>query len=355
MDWKVSLEVAEVLPHYNADSLDIIRLGESQLVARKGTYQSGDTLIFIPAKSVLPDGPLRDSFIDYLRGAARDRVGEVRLRGEPSCGVTWPLKDIGLLGLNREDAARIAHAEIGEDIADALGITRYEPPIPAHMGGVLRRIEGADHFRHHDCHPLGSNLRHFVEGETVTVTEKLHGTQITAYWNGTELMVSSKGRAKLGVHIEEDGDSLYWRAVRNSDLHERIVEAIRELGGDPHTDHLQVIGEVIPAQKGYSYGQTVPTVFIFDVMFRGNVLPLSTVPASLYTLWVPILAQNLPVDPAQLRKFAKGKETVSGKGVHIREGVVVRPTDVTRRTPSGDRLHLKIINDAYKETGDEFN
>jgi len=45
---------------------------------------------------------------------------------------------------------------------------------------------------------------------------------------------------------------------------------------------------------------------------------------------------------------------VSGKQLHIREGVVVRPY-VDRRASDGRRLALKLINPKYKETGEEIN
>jgi hypothetical protein len=45
---------------------------------------------------------------------------------------------------------------------------------------------------------------------------------------------------------------------------------------------------------------------------------------------------------------------VSGNQVHIREGVVLRPY-IDRDTKDGTKLRLKIINPAYKESGEEIN
>jgi hypothetical protein len=45
---------------------------------------------------------------------------------------------------------------------------------------------------------------------------------------------------------------------------------------------------------------------------------------------------------------------VSGKELHIREGVVLRPY-IDRDAKDGTKLRLKIINPAYKETGEEIN
>jgi hypothetical protein len=52
--------------------------------------------------------------------------------------------------------------------------------------------------------------------------------------------------------------------------------------------------------------------------------------------------------------LCKGKELVSGKSLHIREGVVLRPY-IDRYAKDGTKLRLKIINPAYLETGEEIN
>jgi hypothetical protein len=52
--------------------------------------------------------------------------------------------------------------------------------------------------------------------------------------------------------------------------------------------------------------------------------------------------------------LCKGNELVSGKQIHIREGVVLRPY-IDRNAVDGTKLRLKIINPAYRETGEEIN
>jgi len=56
----------------------------------------------------------------------------------------------------------------------------------------------------------------------------------------------------------------------------------------------------------------------------------------------------------RLLVFSKGMELVSGKGLHIKEGVVISPY-IDRFAMDGTRLRLKVINPKYKETGDEIN
>ena len=58
--------------------------------------------------------------------------------------------------------------------------------------------------------------------------------------------------------------------------------------------------------------------------------------------------------PKNIVDLCKGNELVSGREVHIREGVVLRPY-IDRTAVDGTKLRLKIINPAYKETGEEIN
>src|ERR1700679_1980653 len=46
--------VREVLPHNNADNLEIIPVGEYQVVSRKGQFKVGDLAVYIQPDSVVP-------------------------------------------------------------------------------------------------------------------------------------------------------------------------------------------------------------------------------------------------------------------------------------------------------------
>lgn len=186
-----------------------------------------------------------------------------------------------------------------------------------------------------------------------------------------ETIVSSKGLLKRGLSIEESDENTYWIASKN----DKVVEKIRTNFTD---GIIQVFGEVVPVQSGYSYGQTKPTVRLFDIRVNGESIPYDMVPDVFKPLWVPIVFDGtLTLDkkevviysdpekgihktktdfllPKSIVDLCKGNELVSGKEVHIREGVVLRP-HVDRVAKDGTKLRLKIINPAYKETGEEIN
>jgi len=345
MEWTVSKQIVEVRTHPNADSLDILKVGQSQLVARKDTYRPGDTVLFIAEKSVLPAGPLQDEFGAYLVGPDKNRVTHLRLRGEYSCGVTWPLNDLGRFG--PEVARQIEQAEIGENVAEVLGIVKYEPPVPQHLTGQAEALAGTPYFAQHDVLHLATYLSELNPGEEMIVTEKLHGTQVNVYVTPDEVSVTSKGVGSKGLRLREAEGNTYWKAVRAGRLPELAREAFPG-------QHVQLFGEVLPVQKGYSYGLTSPQVRLFDVKVDGQSVAFGDLPDSLLAVWVPVLYQG-PLDLEQFQALARGMETVSGQALHIREGVVVRPADVLRVAQDGSSLQLKVINPKYKDTGEELS
>jgi len=201
----------------------------------------------------------------------------------------------------------------------------------------------------------------------------VHNSQFILAHNVSEneTIVTSKGLLKSGLTIEISDGNTYWIASQN----DGVVDKIRQ----NFTDGIvQVFGEVIPVQNGYSYGQTKPTVRIFDIRVNGESIPYDLVPEDFKSLWVPVVFDGQLIldkkevviysDPEKgihktktdyllaksIIDLCKGNELVSGGELHIREGVVLRPY-LDRNAKDGTKLRLKIINPAYKESGDEIN
>ena len=347
-DWKVSAERVKVLPHPGADKLLLLKVGGYQLVASVDTgYEDGDLVVFAPERSIIPE-EIRGNYTNsetgfsYLGGPHQDRVKRIRLRGEYSDGVTVdPAWVEDRLGMNLGDLG------IGKDLSALLGFARYEPPIPMGMEGVVAPLPPHTTWTTHDVEQFRIYADQFVAGEDVVITEKIHGSLITAHRKpDTSVLVASKGHAKYHRSLVESESNLYWRAARQEDLFYRIARTPALAGAE-----VQVFGEVIPCQKGFTYGITIAaTLRLFKVVVDGAEWPLSRVrheAPMLAHLWVPVLYEG-PYDPEAAVAMAEGKETVSGKALHIREGVVLAPA-TPRRSSEGFPLKLKLINSKYKE------
>jgi RNA ligase (TIGR02306 family) len=63
-----------------------------------------------------------------------------------------------------------------------------------------------------------------------------------------------------------------------------------------------------------------------------------------------------PFELDQVLELAQGRETVSGRGAHVREGVVVRTADDTYSPVIGGRAIAKVVGDAYltRKGGTEY-
>jgi RNA ligase (TIGR02306 family) len=360
-NWKVSKEKIEIFTHPTADNLSLGKVGSYQVVVQKGIYNDGDEVIFAPEKSVLT-GDIKTEFEKYLVGSNKDRVKSVRLRGEISTGVIIP----------KHLVPGFEVFEIGQDVSEKLGIVKYEPPIPTQLAGKVKPFS-MPFVGNHDCEHVGVYVNDLIDGERVVISEKLHGSQFILAHNvlDNETIVSSKGLLKSGLTIQESDENTYWIASKN----DSVVEKIRSNFKD---GVVQIFGEVVPVQSGYSYGQTKPTVRLFDIRVNGESIPYDMVPDVFKPLWVPIVFDGiLTLDkkevviysdpekgihktktdfllPKSIVDLCKGKELVSGREVHIREGVVLRPY-VDRVAKDGTKLRLKIINPAYKESGDEIS
>lgn len=360
-NWKVSKERIELFTHPNADALQIGKVGSYQVVVQKGLYESGDEVIFAPEKSVL-SGDIRSEFENYLSGSNKDRVKAVRLRGEISSGIIVPKHLVD----NYESIV------VGEDVSELLGISKYEPPIPSELAGKVKTFD-MPFIGSHDCEHVNVYVKDLVQGERVIITEKVHGSQFILGHNvdSDETIVSSKGMLKSGLVIEESDGNAYWLAAKN----EILVGRIRS---NFSSGVVQIFGEVIPVQKGFDYGQLKPTVRIFDIRVNGESLPYDEVPNDFIEIWTPLIydgtlnleekevvlyedvekgIRKTRVDyilPKEIVDLCKGNELVSGKQLHIREGVVLRPY-IDRDAMDGTKLRLKIINPKYKESGEEIS
>tara|TARA_Y100000310_G_scaffold159229_1_gene158788 strand:- start:1887 stop:2909 length:1023 start_codon:yes stop_codon:yes gene_type:complete len=338
-EWKVSRQQVKLTEHPDAEKLEIANLGGFQLVVQKGLHQDGNVVVFIPEKSLLPNEDWVEGFRPYLVGPNKDRVKSIKLRGEISMGIIIPDED------------KFSQFAIGEDISDHLHVVKYEPPIPQQLAGEvasLGSLSALDHeISKHDVEQFAIHKEEFVEGEPVIVTEKIHGSQccIIRTKQG-ERAISSKGLLSKGLILKESDRNSYWRAA--------VATGIFDLIDKHYPDgHIQVFGELVPCQKGFNYGFSEPTILLFEIRNGYESVKLSEIHDDFRKMWVPVLYEG-PLDIDKLRELRKGNETASDNNRHIREGIVVRPA-VDRSSSEKFRLMLKLLNPAYKETGDEFN
>ncbi|MFF5186946.1 RNA ligase (ATP) [Streptomyces sp. NPDC000345] len=350
---RVTAEVLTVHEHPNADALELAQVGLYRAVVAKGAYRTGEAALYIPEQAVLPVELVEElGLTGRLAGSRSDRVKAVRLRGELSQGIVCRPKALADVDLVR------AAAE-GTDFAERLGIVKWVPPIPPTMSGDVEAAE--DLLPWVDIENIQRHPDIFEPGEPVVLTEKLHGSACLLTYVAGEgrVYVSSKGFGAKSLALVEDPRNLYWRAVRGHGVAEVAARLAERLGAR----RVGVFGEVYGAGvQDLTYGadgrRDTLGYAVFDVSAEidgtvrwldaaevlGEELPL-----------VPRLYEG-PYDSDRVLEIASGRETVSGRELHLREGVVIRPA-VERYSPvTGGRAIAKAVSGAYltRKGGTEY-
>ncbi|MEW2623090.1 RNA ligase (ATP) [Streptomyces sp. NPDC048106] len=349
---RVTAEVLTVHDHPNADALELAQVGLYRAVVAKGVFRTGEVAVYIPEQAVLPEGLIEElGLTGRLAGTAADRVRAVRLRGELSQGIVCRPKALA-------DVDLAAAAAAGTDFSERLGITKWVPPIPPTMNG---EVEAAPELLPWvDIENIQRYPDIFTPGEPVVLTEKLHGSACLLTYVADEgrVHVSSKGFGAKSLALREDPRNLYWRAVHAHGVAEAAARLAERLGAR----RVGVFGEVFGAGvQDLTYGadgrrETLGyAAFDLSAEIDGTVRWLDTALLEGELPVVPRLYSG-PYDIERVLSLASGRETVSGRGLHVREGVVIRPSTERYSPVTGGRAIAKAVSPAYltRKGGTEY-
>lgn len=303
-----------------------------QLVVKKEDYQVGDLCVYCEIDSLLPDRP------EFAFLAARGmRIRTVRLRGQISQGICFPLSVLPHDLVITE----------GADVTETLGVTLYEPPIPASLAGKARGlfpsfIPKTDETR---VQVLEDVLLAYA-GTLCYVTEKLDGSSATYYLRHNEFGVCSRS-----LDLYEDETNSFWRVARQLQIEEKLralAEATAPDGGPGRNLALQgeLIGEGIQGNKYRIRGQSVRFFNVFDID-RHAYLDFTDFVKTLAALGletVPVLDTNfaLTADIPELVQLSEGRSVLADVA---REGIVIRP--LTEQRDRMGRVSFKVISPAF--------
>ncbi|MBT2442667.1 RNA ligase (ATP) [Streptomyces sp. ISL-36] len=351
---RVTAEPLTVHAHPDADALELAQVGLYRAVVPEGAYRSGDVALYIPEQAVLPAALVDElGLTGRLAGKASDRVKAVRLRGELSQGIVCRPKALA-------DVDLVQAATEGTDFAEVLGITKWAPPIPPTMSGDVE--SAPDLLPWVDIENLQRYPGIFEPGEQVVLTEKLHGSACLATYFAQDrrLQVSSKGFGAKGLALQEDPRNLYWRAVLGHDVPAVAARLAERLGAR----RVGLFGEVYGAGvQDLGYGANARgeelgyAVFDVSAEIDGEVRWLD--PAEVLEPGELPLVPRLyagPYDLGTVLELASGRETVSGRELHLREGVVIRPARERYSPVVGGRAIAEAVSPAYltRKGGTEY-
>lgn len=371
--------------HPNADALEFVVIDGYQSIVRKATLQLGDLVAYIPEGSLLPEWLLKrldlwdvDKNRGKLNGKQGNIVKAIKLRGELSQGICYPLQKQSsietpwLLEYEQDGVLTSAVVDEGCNVCEALGISKYEPPIPVSMAGEV--FNAGQHLTlQFDVENWKSYPNLLQDGEQVIFTEKLHGTCTVvavlpykdahpeAFGEKKNILIFSKGLGAKGLvfkNNERNRDNLYVRSTRK--LVERIDE-LQRIDSRDINEPTFILGETFgPGVQDLTYGTAVDfRVFAVACGYRDNqaycdwcIVEL-TAKEILKVETVPVLYKGLfSVDV--MRQYTDGKTTMAAN--HLREGIVMVPV-VERYDNTIGRVCLKSVSADYltRRNGTEFN
>ncbi|EFH88524.1 RNA ligase (ATP) [Ktedonobacter racemifer] len=318
--------IDKIGPHSNADALELAQVLGWQIVVPKGQYTVGDKIVYFPPDTVLPlELSERFGVTKYL---SKQRIRCAKLRGEPSFGLI----------VKPEDAAW----EPGQNVADFYSVKKYEPPLRSSAGDA--EVDNPLFWEYTEIENMRNFPDIFTEGETVLVSEKVHGTSSRVGMVEGELMAGSKALRRKRPDDDRFAVSTYWFPL--------TLESVRRLVEDLGQEHQQVIlfGEVYGSRiQSFAYGLSNGRIGFraFDLLVDGAYLdwPEFLAYCERYGIeTVPVMAR-IPFSLDEIKRLSEGS-TLLTENAHIREGVVVRPIQ-ERTSPKTGRVILKYVSDSY--------
>lgn len=353
------LEIDNITPHDNAERLEIAHICGYQAVIAKGAFSIGEKAIYIPVDAILPDDLIDTlGLTGKLAGPHANRVKTVKLRGVISQGVVMKT---------------LQNMDIGTDVTEELGITKYVPELPSELIGEVYAIDSNEAFTF-DIENIKSFPNVIQEGEIVTITEKVHGVfmvigahpdnyeEKNPKHRGGQAFISSKGlfSDRAAFITDTATPNVYVRAEAQNGLMKIATSIANEAGKT-----IFLMGEVFGAGvQDLSYGQTKGELGfrLFSIAHKEMDTPrfwdndkIEETAEKHNLNRVPVLYTG-PFSKEVMELHTNGKESLSGNSLHIREGVIITPVKERFDTKLG-RVCLKSVSNDYlvRKGGTEFS
>lgn len=339
-----------IIPIPNADNIEKAIIGGWCTVVKKGEFKAGDLCVFVEIDTVLPKENPHFSFLE----SREYRVKPMTLRGVKSLGLCFSLS---ILPENIK-------IEENLNVANILGITRYEAPINYNISGDIKGV-----FPYFIPKTDSERVQNLIgvlntyKDKPVVISEKLDGCSSTFYYKDGVFGVCSRNTEK-----KDTDNCIYWKVAKAYNL-EKVLKDIDE-GTNGGGVALQ--GEIIaPDIQQNKYKVAEPKLFVFDLYFINElryanfyellgicklIKGLELVPS------ITILNNlesiiNLKYDTYSfetghklldnLIEFSKGKSNINPK--IEREGVVIKPLEEILNVDKIGRFNFKVINPDFKD------
>lgn len=322
-------KIDAINPIPGADAIEVAVVGGWNVVVKKGEYNVGDLAVYCEIDSWMPNelAPFLSKGQEprEYNGVKGERLRTVKLRGQISQGLLLPVqhKEGGLFWITNKDGTMNSVVE-GDDVTEALGIQKWEAPIPAQLAGQVRGafpsiVRKTDQERVQNL--IAEVDAWSNEGLQWEVTEKLDGSSCTFFLDGDgEFHVCSRN-----LDLTRDENNSLWKMAIKYDIEEKMKIADMK----NYAIQGELIGEGI---QGNLYKIKGQDFFVFDIYDanRGK-YEMPIVRRFMTTILglkhVPVLETAFKIDGASVADLllkAEGKSVMGNITGPEREGLVFK-------------------------------
>lgn len=316
--------IQEIIPHPDADRLEICQVLGYNCITQKGLHSEGDKIVYIRTDAVLPEEEWSESYRKY----SPNRIKAVKLRGVWSEGIILPLKESPI------DLSKYA---VGFDVSKMLKITHFEPPIPddinAKSSVLPYQIPSTDEER---VENLNESFIPF--GKKVDVTLKVDGQSCSYYYNHKTKEFGVLGRKQ---ELKEDLENKYTYHIKDQNIKEKLIGFCEKnqlslvLRGESYGKGIQANKYNPHSQKNNSWAM----FSVYDIEKRkyyhkGEKFYYRNVAKELNLEEVELLEEDVELTRDLIHKYSKHLTKLNGKNF---EGVVIKYFDGS----------FKVLNKIY--------
>jgi RNA ligase (TIGR02306 family) len=331
--------VTNISNHLNADSLAIATVLGWKVVIRIGEVEVGEKVVYCEIDSLLPGNakwlpPAIAKKVTNQKNKKWFRLKTIKIRGEISQGLIIPISyfDPDIINPN---------LDIGTDVAELLGIEKYEPPNLTgnytHKGKRGSRVPFPTHLvSKTEEHRIQSRpyLLKNIKGKEYYMTVKLDGTSATYLIdpNDDKFLVCSRNL----VRPTDTGLCPYWKIANEYNIEDKLRN---------YNLPLAIQGEICgPNIQKNPLNLSETKFFIFNITNiktgdRLGFLDMLAVCEDLGIDSVPIEEFGDRFDYDSINELLEKAEGKYNKSKSEREGLVIRSIDQS--------VSFKVISNKY--------
>lgn len=349
--------ILDIQPIEDADKIEKAFIRGWQIVVEKDKYKKNELVIYTEIDSLMPERPE----FEFLRSRGF-RIRTISLRKQISQGIIFPmdiLNNIGRLTKNSPidnvelflpiGSKSIVPLTEGSDVTELLGVTKYDPPMPACLAGIAK---GA--FPSHSIKTDENRIQNLVDiyeeykaKYTWIATEKLDGSSTTYSIVNDEFSVSSRN-----LELKESDSNTFWKVAKELDIESKMRRFMSDNEFSSLTMQGELIGEGIQKNKYKLKGQTIRFFRVFDPLsykflpYRDAINAVSDMGLD----FVPIIEMNmeLPETINDIILYADGRSALYDTA---REGIVFIADKIIDDSADLDRYQGRL---SFKSISNKF-